>query len=71
MPITPKKYMNDIKIVDNLKKKLDNNYDVFNDARTKRKKADKYTGVVGETTDESIFKTPHIKNKMILKGTKT
>lgn len=69
MPISPKKYMNDIKIVDNLKKKLDNN--VFDDARTKRKKADKYTGVVGETTDESIFKTPHIKNKMKLKGTKT
>jgi len=69
MSMTFKKYMNDIKIVDNLKKKLDNN--VFDDARTKRKKADKYTGVVGETTDESIFKTPHIKNKMILKGTKT
>jgi len=69
MPMTPKKYMNDIKIVDNLKKKLDNN--VFDDARTKRKKADKYTGVVGEVVDESIYKTPTIKRKSILKGTKT
>ena len=69
MPMTPKKYMNDIKIVNNLKKKLDNN--VFDDARTKRKKADKYTGVVGEVVDESIYKTPTIKRKSILKATKT
>ena len=69
MPITPKKYMNDIKIVDNLKKKLDNN--VFDSERTKRKKADIYTGISGKPVDESIYKTPTMKRRAILKGTKT
>jgi len=60
--------MNDIQIIDKLKKKKDNS--VFNDERTKRKKADTYTGIVGKTTNENTFKTPTIKNRTYLRGTK-
>ena len=68
MATISKNYMNDIKIIDNLKTKKD--YSVFDDERTKRKKADTYTGIVGKSTDEKTFKTPIIKNRIHLKGTK-
>ena len=68
MATISKNYMNDIKIIDNLKTKKD--YSVFDDERTKRKKADTYTGIVGKTTNKNTFKTPTIKNRTYLRGTK-
>ena len=58
-----------IYLIRNEKKKLDNN--VFDSERTKRKKADIYTGISGKPVDESIYKTPTMKRRVILKGTKT
>jgi hypothetical protein len=46
--------MNDIKIIDNLKTKKD--YSVFDDERTKRKKADTYTGIVGKQQMKILLK---------------
>ena len=43
---------------------------VFDDKRTKRKRADKYTGVQGKKI-KPFSKMPVIKQRIILMGTKT
>ena len=45
-------------------------YNVFNDERTKRKVYGHYTGVVG-SMEKPFSKMPIIKRKIELKGTKT